>query len=253
MLSARSSKRLPGRKSDGGDCPWLQTLHRYGFLAASFRPEAARGALRTLWRPRAPLWEPRAPPLLQMPKALVQINLQLSQALTDVTGATGLQLRRAIVAGERDPQRLATLRHDWCKQEAEESARALTGTWRADQLGVLSQALDGCECSPIPLRACDTEIARPVSGIPPRYESSPEEAATPDAPTPPQSQPNSPSQPAPAVNPRVHILRITGVELVAGHGIRASLAPPLIAESGTDMSQGAKETPCCSCLGLAPT
>jgi hypothetical protein len=89
----------------------MQTLHSYGLLAASCRPDADLVALRTLLRHRAQLLEHRAPHVLHMQKALVQLNIQLSQALSDVTGPTGLRIIRAIVAGERDPPTLAALRN----------------------------------------------------------------------------------------------------------------------------------------------
>jgi hypothetical protein len=72
-----------------------------------------------------------------MQKALLQMNLQLSQALSDVTGQTGQAIIRAIVAGEREPSKLAQLRNHRCKKDEAEIAKALTGTWRAEHLFVL--------------------------------------------------------------------------------------------------------------------
>jgi transposase len=252
LISARSIKRVPGRKSDVLDCQWLQTLHSYGLLAASLRPEADFVALRTLLRHRAQLLEHRAPHILHMQKALLQMNLQLSQALSDVTGTTGLQIIRAIVAGERDPYRLAALRDSRCKKEAEEIARALTGTWRAEHLFILTQALELFDFYTAQLKACDAQIESTFSVIPPRFESGPEAPASSDASTPPPSKPHSHSKNAPAVNTRAHILRITGVDLVAVHGISASLAQTIVAEIGTDMSKWADDKHFCSWLGLAP-
>jgi len=93
----------------------MQTLHSYGLLAASFRPDADLVALRTLLRHRAQLLEHRAPHVLHMQQALLQMNIQLSQALSDVTGITEQRIIRAIVAGERDPHTLAALRNYRCK------------------------------------------------------------------------------------------------------------------------------------------
>lgn len=250
LISAQSIKRIPGRKSDVADCQWIQTLHSYGLLAASFRPEADFVALRTLLRHRAQLLEHRAPHILHMQKALLQMNIQLSQALSDVTGATGLQIIRALVAGERDPQRLAALRNYRCKKEAEEIARALTGTWRAEHVFVLTQALELFDFYTAQINACDAQIERTFSVIAPRFESSTEEAAATEAL--PRSKPDSHSKNAPAVNTRAHLLRITGVDLVAVHGISASLAQTIVAEIGTDMSKWADEKHFCSWLGLAP-
>ena len=114
LISAAAMKPGPGRQSDGLDCPWIPTLHRDGWLAASLRPDAACVALRTLLRHRAHLLEPRAPHVLHMQKALCQMHLPLSPALSDVTGTTGQRSSRAMGAGERDPQTLAAWRHSRC-------------------------------------------------------------------------------------------------------------------------------------------
>ena len=111
-------KKVPGRKTDVLDSQWIQTRHSYGLLNASFRPEADLVALRTLLRHRAQLLEHRSPHILHMQKALLQMNLQLSQVLSAITGKTGLLIIRAIVAGGRDSQKLATL-HNWCCQKGE--------------------------------------------------------------------------------------------------------------------------------------
>ena len=77
-----------------------------------------------------------------MQKALQQMNLQLPQVLSDVTGETGLKILRAMVAGERDPVMLAQMRNPACKSSEDEIAKALTGTWRAEHLFVLKQSLE---------------------------------------------------------------------------------------------------------------
>jgi transposase len=143
LISANAIKRFPGCKSDVLDCQWIQTLHSYGLLAASFRPEADLVALRTLLRHRAQIIEHRSPHILHMQKALIQMNIQLTQVLSDITGETGLRIIRAIVGGERDPHRLAALRNYRCQKSEEEIALALTGTWRAEHLFVLEQSFIG--------------------------------------------------------------------------------------------------------------
>jgi len=107
LVNARHIKNVPGRKSDVQDCQWIQRLHSYGFLRASFRPEAELVVMRAYLRQRALLIEHRAAHIQHMQKALQQMNLQLMQVLSDITGVTGLQIIRALVAGERDIFRLA--------------------------------------------------------------------------------------------------------------------------------------------------
>ena len=89
LISSRSLRRVSGRKSDITDAQWIQTLHTYGLLESSFRPQAELIALRTLLRHRSQLVEHRSPHIQHMQKALLQMNVQLSQAVSDITGVTG--------------------------------------------------------------------------------------------------------------------------------------------------------------------
>ena len=89
LISSRSLRRVAGRKSNITDAQWIQTLHNYGLLESSFRPQSDLVALRTMLRNRGQLVEHRSPHILHMQKALLQMNVQLSQAVTDITGVTG--------------------------------------------------------------------------------------------------------------------------------------------------------------------
>ncbi len=252
LISAQSIKRVPGRKSDVLDCQWIQTLHSYGLRAASCRPAADLVALRTLLRHRAQLLEHRAPHVLHMQQALLQMHSPLSHALRDITGATGQRLIRAMVAGARAPQHWAAWRNDRCKKDAHEIAMALTGTWREEHLFVLTQALALFDFSTTQLSACDAQVEHAFAVITPHFESTAEASVPARAAVPPRRKPHSPSKNAPEGNTRAHILRITGVDLVAVHGMSDSLAPTIVAEIGTDMSQWPDDTHFCSWLGLAP-
>ena len=97
--------------------------------------------LRAYLRHRAQLIQHRAPHILQMQKALQQMNLQLPQVLTDITGTTGLAILRAIVVGERDAVKLAQFRNPVCKSSQETIAKALSGDWKDEYVFVLQQSL----------------------------------------------------------------------------------------------------------------
>jgi transposase len=127
LVNARHLKPVPGRKTEGTDGPWIQSLHTWGLLRTSFRPEAEMGALRASWRHRATWLESRAAHLRPRQKAVPQMNGPLSQGLTAITGTTGLALIRAIVAGERDPVHLARFRDPRRAHRTEDSAQALPG------------------------------------------------------------------------------------------------------------------------------
>ncbi len=129
VVNAQHVKTVPGRKSDWNDAQWLQKLHALELLRGSFRPDAEIRVLRTYLRHRAELIQHRAPHILHMQKALVQMNIQVTQVLSDITGLTGLAMIRAIVAGERDPVTLAQLRDPNCKSSQAQIAKAVTGTW----------------------------------------------------------------------------------------------------------------------------
>src|SRR3954447_6583186 len=185
LVNARHAKNVPGRKSDWNDAQWLQKLHTLGLLRASFRPDAEICALRALVRYRAELVQHRSPHVLHMHQALKVMNLQLSEVLTDVVGTTGLAILRAIAAGERDPLVLAQHRAVCCRSSSEMIAKALTGTWKDEQIFVLQQALTLYDAYTSHISACDAKIEALLTAM--------EERSVPDVPVPelPPAKPNS--------------------------------------------------------------
>ena len=165
LISSNSLRRVPGRKSDVIDAQWIQTLHAYGLLSGSFRPESDLVALRTLLRHRARLLEHRAPHILHMQKALLQMNLQLSQVLTDITGETGFHIIRAIVNGERDPNKLAAMRNHRCKKDENEIKSQIknskgVGNFRSLYLNIPNGKKDSVQLLPVGDIATKDEFER---------------------------------------------------------------------------------------------
>lgn len=247
LISSRSIKRVPGRKTDVEDCQWIQTLHSYGLLENSFRPEADLVALRTLLRHRAQLIQHRAPHIQHIQKALLQMNIQLSQAISDVTGQTGQHIIRAIVAGERDPFKLAALRNYRCQKDEAEIAKALTGTWRDEHLFILKQALELFDFYTHQIEACDAEIERTYALIRPDWSGD-----MPHNLPKKRNHSHSKNTPKNAGDLRRHLFRISGVDLVSVDGISVSIAQTILSEIGTDMSKWPTVKHFCSWLGLAP-
>src|SRR5256714_12964230 len=103
VVNARDAKHVPGRKTDVSDAAWLQRLHEFGLLRGSFRPQGAIAALRAYLRQRERLLDYAAAHIQHMQKALTQMNLQIHHVISDITGATGMRIIRAIVAGGRVP------------------------------------------------------------------------------------------------------------------------------------------------------
>jgi len=247
LISSRSLRRVPGRKSDIQDAQWIQTLHSYGLLESSFRPQAELVALRTLLRYRGQLLEHRSPHIQHLQKALLQMNVQLSQALSDVTGETGLGIIRAIVAGERDPLKLAAFRDRNCQKSEEEIGKALTGTWRAEHLFIVKQSLELYDFYTKQVEECDAKIECMYALIRPDWEAGELKALT-------QKKRNSHSKNAPPNREaiRKHLKRISGVDLSVVDGFGVSLAQTVLMEVGTDMNKFPSEKHFCSWLGLAP-
>src|ERR1700690_2712814 len=142
LVNAHYLKSVPGRKSDVSDCQWIQYLHSVGLLRASFRPPEAICALRTLWRHRGSLLEMAAEHILHMQKALSQMNLQLHHVLSDITGTSGTAILDAILAGERDPAKLANLCNRRIRSPRQTVAKSLEGDYRPEHLFALRQSLE---------------------------------------------------------------------------------------------------------------
>ena len=158
LVDARQMKYVPGRKSDVQDCQWLQKLMSLGLLRAAWRPGGEVCVVRAVARQREVLLTEQASWVQRMQKALVQMNIQLTEVLTDVMGMTGQAIIRAIVAGERDPKVLARHRNGRVKASAEEIAKALTGNWRDEHLFVLRQALAMYDDIARHLAECDAKL-----------------------------------------------------------------------------------------------
>ena len=245
LVNAHHLKHVPGRKSDAKDCQWIQHLHACGLLNGSFRPEAELCALRAYLRHRATLLEYRAAHIQHMQKALQQMNVQLTQVLSDITGVTGLAIMRAIVAGERDPVRLARFRDRRCTSSTAEIAKALTGHYQPEHVFALKQALALYDAYTAQVRECDAEIEGHFQAIKPEW---------PDA-LPPLEQEDkrdSHSKNAPTYEARELLYQLTGVDLVAIPGLHASTVQTILSEVGTDMTKWPSEKAFCAWLGLAP-
>lgn len=170
LVNARPVKTVPGRQSDGNEAQWLQKLHGLGLWPAPFRPDAARRSWRTLLRPRAAWIEPRAPHSLHRPQGLTLMPSQLREGLTARPGVTGHALVRASVRGEREPRTLAPWRHPACPSSADDRATARTGTWRAEQVRMLQQALACFDCYAHQRAARDARVEPQWAAMKPRFE-----------------------------------------------------------------------------------
>jgi transposase len=244
LIDPRQAKRAPGRpKSDVLDSQWLQRLHTYGLLCGAFRPDEQVCVLRAYLRQRQMLISCAAEHIQHMQKALQQMNLKLTQVVSDITGVTGMAILKAILAGERDRLQLAKLRDPRCKHAESDIAKALEGTWRAEHLFALRQALELYEFYQQQRLACDQQIEAHLHTFADQSDGQP---------LPKASKTKKPKANAPSFDARTLLYQMSGVDLTAIEGIEASTALVVLSEIGTDMSRWPSVKQFSSWLGLSP-
>jgi transposase len=244
VVNARDAKHVPGRKTDVSDAEWLQRLHEYGLLRASFRPQAEIAGLRAYLRQRERLLDYAAAHIQHMQKALTQMNLQLHHVMSDITGVTGMTIIRAIVAGERDPNVLATHRDRRCHASAETVCQALVGNYREEHVFALTQALELYDVYQAKVAACDMQIEAILDRL--------KKNATPPASKLLPAKHETRSANAPAFDARAALHAILGVDLTQINGLGPYLALKLVGECGTNLTAWPTAKHFTSWLGLAP-
>jgi transposase len=227
LVNARHVKNVPGRKSDVLDCQWLQQLHTYGLLRGAFRPVDQVCTLRAYVRQRSTLIRSAASYIQRMQKALTQMNLQLHNVVTDITGATGMRIIRGILDGKRDPDTLAAMRDVRCKQSEATIARSLKGNYRPEHLFSLRQAVELYEIYQTKIADCDRQILEQLKGF-------------------------DPPDDIPPVTVEDALVRMSGVDLTSIDGIDTTTALKILSEVGTDMSRWKSSKHFASWLGLSP-
>jgi transposase len=246
LVNARQTKNVAGRKSDVQDCQWIQRLHTYGLLQGSFRPADAYCVVRTYLRYRDELVSARSTQAQHMQKALQQMNLALTQVLSDVTGVSGLAIIGAILQGGRDPVKLSQLVDRRVRATPATLQKALVGDYRPEHLFVLQQAFDLYHTYEEKIQACDQEIVRAVAQLPDRVDLRRQ-------PLPKRKQGRQPSQDRMAGQDlREALYRKTAVDLTAIEGIGSLTSLVVFTEVGPDVSRFATEKHFCSWLGLCP-
>jgi transposase len=246
LANARQISNVPGRKTDMIDCQWVQLLHACGLLRGSFRPSDDICQLRALIRERNTMVEQRSDWVRRMQKCLDQMNVCVHQAVSDITGVTGMAIIRAIMDGERDPHALARLRDRRCRKSEEQIAEQLTGNWRAEHLFNLRQALKMYDQLCAVIADYESQILSYITTLQP--------ADTCDASAPP---PASKSKAKNLIKRgqepmRQGLYRLSGVDLTTIDGIGVDTAAVIISELGMDFTVFPKENHFVSYLRLAP-
>lgn len=213
------------KKTDVLDCQWLRQLHMFGLLDGAFRPPADILILRSYNRQRRMLIECAADHIRHIQKALDLMNVKLTLVVSDIVGATGLRIIRAILAGQHDSNQLAELRDRSCKASEETFMNALIGNYREEHLFELRQALELYEFYQSKIAECDERIAQTLARLSPSDRS----AAV-------SKKQRSRRKNQPHFNVRDLLAGLAGVDLVQIDGLSESSVLTLTSETGTDMS-----------------
>jgi transposase len=229
IIDPRALARNLKKKTDVADAAWLQELHAFGMLKSCFRPAGEVCHLRTLWRHREHLVTEAAKLLQMMQKVLVQMNIHLHLAVSDIAGATGMRIIRSIVKGQRDPLKLAALRDPQCKKTREEIANALEGVWDATHLYELKDYLKTWDHYQDRIHACDREYEKVAGKMPDKSQGQPEPK--------PQKEPQQHRNAVKEFDGDALIFKMTGVRVTDVDGLGANTVLAVLSETGPDLAE----------------
>lgn len=246
VVNGRQVRNLPGRKTDMADCQWLATLHAHGLLRSGFVPPPQIRRLQDYVRLREDHVGMAASHVQHMQKALERMNVKFHDVISDLSGASGMRVVRAILDGQRDPQRLLELCDVQIQQrKAQRVVESLRGMWQPEHLFALRQAVAAWDFYQGQIRECDQaieQLLREMSG-------------------PPDGDAGAcvgKSKRASANTPRIEGLHRMLVQLCGGRdptvvpGMADHSLLRVISEVGTDLSKWPSEQHFTAWAGLAP-
>ena len=161
LVDGRQTKQVPGRKTDVKDCQWIQQLHSYGLLNRCFIPDQQVKTIRSYQRMREDHIRSASMHINHMQKALIEMNIRLKEVLSQIHGASGIAIIRAILDGERDANKLLALTHHSVRNKKSDLIlKALEGHFHQAGLFALKQAYEGYQFYQTQIASCDREIQR---------------------------------------------------------------------------------------------
>ncbi len=246
LVNARHVKNVPGRKTDVKDCQWLQYLHSVGLLRASFRPDQDICTVRSLLRHRDNMVKAASSHVQHIQKSLTQMNLQIHNVISDITGVTGLAIIDAILAGERNPDILADLKDPRIKADKQKIVKSLIGDYRSEHIFTLKQTLQSYRNYRQMIRDCDAEIESHLKKFESRINL--DTSSSP----PSKGSKRKPKGNEPDFDLKTHMHRILGTDLTRIDGISDLTAHVFFTEVGPDLSKFKNANHFCSWLGLCP-
>ena len=242
LVNAREVRSVKGRpKTDKLDCEWIRRLHACGLLRGSFIPDAETEMLKSLWRHRLNMEEEDARAIQRIQKAFQIMNIRLDIAVTDIVGETGIRIIEAILAGERDPRKLAKLRDPRVAKTESEIADALQGNIKAEHLFIIQANLTHHRFLLDRIRETDTRMAEQMKTMKKKIDAAELPAAT----KPDRSRHD-------AALTRERLFELLGVDLTQIDGVGVLTVSSFLVNAGRDMSPWPTENHFASWLGLTP-
>jgi transposase len=242
LVNGNQVKNIKGKKTDVLDCLWIQKLHSLGLLSGSFLPSYHVQALRTYYNHRQYLIHQMSKYINKMQKALRLMNLRLDVAINDIMGQSGRAIIEAIIAGERDSQKLASLANYRVKKSKGEIAISLEGNWRDDLLFELSSCLSLHDAYGQKLKECDLELEKKIKAFQQVNEPVPEKTV----------RVKQVSKYSPKFDSGALAANYFGVDLMQIPGVSYNTVLCLLTQVGKDIYKFPTSKHFCSWLRLAP-
>lgn len=158
LVNAKDVKNMSGRKTDVNDADWLRFPGSCNLIKPCYQIAAVARRLREYHRLRSMKVKDMARELQHMQKAMEKMNIKLDSVISDIAGKSGMAIIRAILAGELNPQTLASLADKRCKKDNETIACALEGTWDPEHLLSLEMAVETYDHLLAQIQRIDTQM-----------------------------------------------------------------------------------------------
>ena len=248
LVNAHHVRNVSGRKNDEDDAVWIQRLHSCGLLRSSYLPEDEQESLRTLVRFRKTLTQDSSRYILRMQKALELMNIKIHTVLSNITGASGMAIIEAIIAGEREPRNFLRYVNKQVKADDNTICKSLEGNWRSEHLFTLQECYSFFRFCKDHIASCDFQIELKLKS----FEAKQNEGVINEDTEERKFIKKQKSNVQTTISIREYLRKIHGVDVLAIYGISDISGLTLLAETGTDMSKWESEKQFVSWLNLCP-
>ncbi len=246
LVNARHTRNVSGRKTDEKDAQWIQLLHTCGLLSSSFLPDDLTQTVRTLVRQRRSLTQDSTRYILRMQKAMEMMNIKLHAVISNIIGKTGTSIIEAIIAGERDPEKLLFFVRRGIKADKATLLKSLQANWRTEQLFLIEQSYRMHKFIQQEIKLLEQQIEKVLQQFIALNNDGFIEPVTPSA------NPKPVAKSKLTFDVQAYLTKIHGVDVTAIYSISQIAALEILAETGTNLSKWPSEKHFVSWLNLCP-